>query len=89
MVSLLVIFIYSDGLIDNVLASMKDYLKSIVYEKKLNKDFVTRRKEKTNKSMKMIDFSIHRRIIALYERMTRRYRHDVVLLKDYLNYLLS
>ena len=89
MVSLLVIFIYSEGLIDNVLASMKDYLKSIVYEKKLNKDFVTRRKEKTNKSMKMIDFSIHRRIIALYERMTRRYRHDVVLLKDYLNYLLS
>lgn len=71
-----------------LLASIQDYLKAIVYEKKLNQEFIKRRKEKTTKSMKMIDFSIHRRIIALYERMTRRYRHDVVLLKDFLHYLL-
>ncbi|CAI2361796.1 unnamed protein product [Moneuplotes crassus] len=69
-------------------ASVADYLKAIIYEKNLNKEFISRRKEKTNKGMKMIDFSIHRRIIAIYERMTRRYRYDVNLLKDFLHYLL-
>ena len=60
-----------------------------MYEKKLNAEFVKRRNEKTTKGMKMIDFSIHRRIIALYERMTRRYRSEVVLLKEFLKYLLT
>ena len=70
------------------LAGVHDYLKAIIYEKNLNEEFLKRRKEKTTKGMKMIDFSIHRRIIALYERMTRRYRHDINLLKDFLHYLL-
>eukprot|EP00345_Euplotes_harpa_P014206 CAMPEP_0168347674 /NCGR_PEP_ID=MMETSP0213-20121227/19173_1 /TAXON_ID=151035 /ORGANISM="Euplotes harpa, Strain FSP1.4" /LENGTH=266 /DNA_ID=CAMNT_0008356893 /DNA_START=227 /DNA_END=1027 /DNA_ORIENTATION=- len=41
------------------------------------------------KGMKMLDFSIHRRILGLYERMTRRYRQDACLVKEFLHYLLS
>ena len=74
---------YSSG------TTVQDYLKAIVYEKKLNVDFLHRRQQKTKRVLKMIDFSIKRRIIGLYERMTRRFRNDISLIKEYVKYLLS
>jgi U3 small nucleolar RNA-associated protein 6 len=71
-------------------SELSEFLSAIVYEKKLEKLFLTR-KMTTGKVKKshMLDFSIRRRVMHVYDRLLRKFKGDVYLWKDYLHYLLT
>ena len=67
----------------------KDFLEAINYEKAMEKKRIRRKKALSLTKRTKLDFHFTRRIISLYSRMIHKFDGNIILIKEYLGYLVK
>ena len=76
-------------------ASQLFFMDSISFEKKLENLRIKRKNKRVGKDGKgaqkvvLMDHSIKRRIMYLYDRATRKFKNNIALHKEYMEYLVN
>lgn len=69
-------------------ATLSFFIDSMKFEKDLDRLRQKRKKKQSKNKVVFQDHSIQRRVMYLYDRATRKYKANIALLKEYMEYLV-